>query len=239
MRLAALPGLLVAGILAPGMRLAASTIMRLGVVLLGLSVTSEAVTSLGWSVLLLVVARREEIAYAVGLVTQCGTLSVVLPPLLQDPLGLGDAAFGVGRLCRARHRAGRGRCRAGGTGQDSVTTAMVVKLVRASLLAVLVTVLATSGGRAGPRGHLRGLPPFVLAFVVAAATAAAGVGPAPVLDLATPLRTALLAVGMVGLDSAVRLQDLRRLGLRPLGPGLVSWAVLMGGTLLGVKAVVG
>ena len=120
-----------------------------------------------------------------------------------------------------------------------MTTAMVVKLVRASLLAVLVTVLATSGGRAGPRGHLRGLPPFVLAFVVAAAAAAAGVGPAPVLDLATPLRTALLAVGMVGLDSAVRLQDLRRLGLGPLGPGLVSWAVLMGGTLLGVKAVVG
>ena len=62
MRLAALPGLLVAGVLAPGMGLAASTSMRLGVVLLGLSVTSEAVTSLGWSVLLLVVARREEIA---------------------------------------------------------------------------------------------------------------------------------------------------------------------------------
>lgn len=129
-------------VLVPGMRVAATSVMRIGVVLLGLSVTADAVMSLGWRVLLLVLvsvavtlvvvvrlgrslgvrgpaallvaagfaicgtsavsavapltdARREEVAYAVGLVTLCGTLSVGLLPLLQDPVGLSDAAFGV------------------------------------------------------------------------------------------------------------------------------------------------
>jgi uncharacterized membrane protein YadS len=122
--------------------------------------------------------------------------------------------------------------------ERSVTTAVVVKLVRVSLLAVLVTTLALSGSRAAPQGHLRGLPPFVLAFVVAAALAAAGAVPALVLDLAAPTRAALLAVGMVGLGSAVDLANLRRLGLRPLVLGLVSWVLLACGTLLGVLAVV-
>jgi uncharacterized integral membrane protein (TIGR00698 family) len=271
-------------VLAAGMRAAATTVMRVGVVLLGLSVTAEAVVSLGWRVLLLVLlavaatlavvvrlgtalglrlpaallvaagfaicgtsaisavapltdARREEVAYAVGLVTLCGTLSVALLPLLQGPLGLGDAAFGVW-VGAAVHDTGQVVAAAALAGPDSVTTAVVVKLVRVSLLAVLVAGLAASGSRAAPRGHLRGLPPFVLAFVAAAALAGLGAVPDAVLDLAAPVRTALLAIGMVGLGSAVRLPELRRLGLRPLVLGLGSWVLLAGGTLLGVKVVV-
>jgi uncharacterized membrane protein YadS len=45
-------------------------------------------------------------------------------------------------------------------------------------------------------------------------------------------------MGMVGPGSAVRLPELRRLGLRPLVLGLPSWVLLAGGTLLGVKVVV-
>lgn len=270
--------------LVPGMRIAATTVLRAGVVLLGLSVTGEAVLSLGWPVLLLVLtavaatlvgvvrlgaslgvrapaallvaagfaicgtsavsavapltdARREEVAYAVGLVTLCGTLSVVLFPLLQEPVGLGDAAFGVW-VGVAVHDTGQVVAAAALGGEASVTTAVVVKLVRVSLLAVLVTALALSGGRTAPRGHLRGLPPFVLAFLLAAALAVAGAVPVAVLDLAAPARSALLAVAMVGLGAAVRLDELRRLGLRPLVLGLVSWVLLAGGTLLGVRALV-
>lgn len=122
-------------------------------------------------------------------------------------------------------------------GEDSVTTAVVVKLVRVSLLAVLVTFLAASGSRSAPSGHLRGLPPFVLAFVATSALAAAGAVPTEVLQLAAPTRTALLAAGMVGLGSAVRVAELRRLGVRPLVLGLVSWGLLAGGTLIGVLGV--
>lgn len=102
---------------------------------------------------------------------------------------------------------------------------------------MLVAVLAMSRRGLAPTGHLRGLPPFVLAFVVAATLAAAGVVPDQLLELAAPTRTALLAVGMVGLGSAVQLSELRRLGLRPLVLGLLSWVLLAGGTLLGVLAV--
>ncbi len=73
--------------------------------------------------------------------------------------------------------------------------------------------------------------------VVAAALATAGVVPDLALELAAPARTALLAVGMVGLGSSVHLAELRRLGLRPLVLGLLSWIMLAGGTLLGVLAI--
>lgn len=271
--------------LAPGLQAAATGVMRLGVVLLGLSVTRESVGALGWPVLLLVLvsvaatlavvlrlgtalgvrapaallvaagfaicgtsaisavapltdAKREEVAYAVGLVTLCGSLSVVLLPLLQGPTGLGDAAFGVW-VGAAVHDTGQVVAAAALAGEESVTTAVVVKLLRVSLLAVLVAVLAASSHRAGTAvgGRLRGLPPFVLAFVVAATLGALGLVPDSLVDIAMPARTFLLAVGMVGLGTAVRLGDLRRLGLRPLALGLTSWMLLAGGTLLGVLAI--
>lgn len=291
---ALLAGVLVANVrplpasLAPGLQIAATGVMRLGVVLLGLSVTRDAVATLGWPVLVLVLvsvaatlavvlrlgavlgvrapaallvaagfaicgtsaisaiapltdAKREEVAYAVGLVTLCGSLSVVLLPLLQGPAGLSDAAFGVW-VGAAVHDTGQVVAAAALAGEQSVTTAVVVKLLRVSLLAVLVTVLASSrrsGAGVVQGGRLRGLPPFVLAFVVAATLGALGLVPDRLVDVAVPARTLLLAVGMVGLGTAVRLGDLRRLGLRPLALGLASWILLAGGTLLGVLAVGG
>jgi uncharacterized integral membrane protein (TIGR00698 family) len=209
------------------MRVAATSVMRIGVVLLGLSVTADAVMSLGWRVLLLVLvsvavtlvvvvrlggalgvrgpaallvaagfaicgtsavsavapltdARREEVVYAVGLVTLCGTLSVGLLPLLQDSVGLSDAAFGVW-VGAAVQDTGQVVAAAALAGEDSVTTAVVVTLVRVSL-PVLVTFLAASGSRSAPSGHLRGLPPFFLAFVATSALAAAGALPTEVLE---------------------------------------------------------
>lgn len=266
-----------------GLHVAASAVMRVGVVLLGLSVTREAVTALGWPVIALVLtavgttlfavvrlgtklgvrapaallvaagfaicgtsavsavapltdARREEVAYAVGLVTLCGKLSAAQLPLLQHPAGLSDAAFGVW-VGAAVHDTGQVVAAAALVGEQSVTTAVVVKLLRVSLLAVLVTVLAASPRHPGPTGKLRGLPPFVLAFVAAATLAALGLVPTRLLDLASPARTLLLATGMVGLGSGVQLTELRRLGLRPLVLGLTSWLLLSGGTLLGVLAI--
>ena len=270
-------------VLRPGLQVAATALVRLGVVLLGLSVTRDALTAVGWPVLLLVLgavaatlvgvlrlggllgirapaallvaagfaicgtsavtavapltdARREEVAYAVGLVTLCGTLSVAVLPLLQAPAGLTDAAFGVW-VGAAVHDTGQVVAAATLAGEGSVTTAVVVKLVRVTLLAVLVAVLAARSHHVRRSGRLRGLPPFVLAFVAAAALAALGLVPDVVLDVATPARTLLLAAGMVGLGSAVQLSELRRLGLRPLALGLTSWVLLAGGTLLGVLAV--
>ena len=267
----------------PGLDVAATAAMRIGVVLLGLSVSREAVTALGWPVFLMVLvsvgatlfvvarlggalgvrapaallvaagfaicgtsavsavapltdARREEVAYAVGLVTLCGTLSVALFPLLQGPTGLSDAAFVVW-VGAAVHDTGQVVAAAALAGDGAVTTAVVVKLVRVSLLAVLVTVLAARSHRVARKGRLRGLPPFVLAFVAAATLATLGLVPTAALEVAAPVRALLLAAGMVGLGAAVRLADLRLLGLRPLALGLGSWILLAGGTLLGVLAL--
>jgi uncharacterized membrane protein YadS len=107
----------------------------------------------------------EEVAYAVGHVTLCGTQSVALLRLFQGPAGLNDVPFGV--------------------------------WVSASV-------------------HDTGQVPEV------------------VTELASAMRTLLLAVG---LGAAARARDVRRLGLRPLALGLLSWILLCGGALTGVLAV--
>lgn len=70
-----------------GMRAPAALLVASGFAICGTSAVS--------AVAPLTDARREDVAYAVGLVTLCGTLSVAALPLLQAPAGLSDAAFGV------------------------------------------------------------------------------------------------------------------------------------------------
>ena len=54
-------------------------------------------------------ADEEETAYAITLVTLCGTLSIFVLPLLAGPLGLrGRGVRDVGRRQRPRRRSGRG-----------------------------------------------------------------------------------------------------------------------------------
>lgn len=140
-----------------GVRAPAALLVAAGFAICGTSAVSAVTPLTG--------ARREEVAYAVGPVTLCGTLSVALLRLLQGPVGLNDVAFGV--------------------------------WVSASV-------------------HDTGQVPEV------------------VTELASPTRTLLLAVGP---GAAVRARDVRRLGLRPLALGLLSWILLCGGTLAGVLAV--
>ncbi|WP_458086520.1 YeiH family protein [Streptomyces malaysiensis] len=86
---------------------------------------------------------ERDVATSVALVTLCGTLAIAVLPLLQHPLGLGDAAFGrwVGA---GVHDVGQVVATAQTAGPAALGDAVLVKLVRVALLAPLVAVLATS-----------------------------------------------------------------------------------------------
>ncbi|WP_448332691.1 YeiH family protein [Streptomyces sp. DSM 41534] len=86
---------------------------------------------------------ERDVATSVALVTLCGTLAIAVLPLLQHPLGLGDAAFGrwVGASV---HDVGQVVATAQTAGPAALGDAVLVKLVRVALLAPLVAVLATS-----------------------------------------------------------------------------------------------
>ncbi|MER6912759.1 putative sulfate exporter family transporter [Streptomyces sp. NPDC000594] len=191
---------------------------------------------------------EEDIAPSIALVTLCGTLAIVVLPLLHHPLGLSDAEFGrwVGASV---HDVGQVVAAAGTAGGPALTDAVVVKLLRVMALAPLVALLAlavrrrlaatpaTPGNGAGSRAARPPLLPlFVAGFLAMVALRSTGVVPAGVLEGAATVQEILLAAALFALGSAVHLPSLSRTGVRVAGLGLAAWvliaAISYGGVLL-------
>ena len=187
----------------------------------------------------------DDTAVAVALVTLCGSLAILLLPLLRAPLGLDPVGFGswvgasvhdVGQTVATANRV-----------PGALTSAVVVKLSRVVLLAPLVagvglsrrrTVTSTTSGPAsgtssGRRPPL--LPLFVAGFLGAIALASTGLLPGPVLDVAKTLQGVLLAAALFGLGTGIHLPTLRRTGGRALLLGLLSWLLVAVVAYIGVR----
>lgn len=199
-------------------------------------------------------ADREEVAYAVALVTLCGTLSIVVLPLLGSALGLAAETFGAWAGA-AVHDVGQVVATASVGGAVALQAAVVVKLSRVVLLAPLVIGLNLARRRATRRAADTGasagadaqagageavrqvplLPLFVAGFIAAVAVRSTGLVPDPVLAALAVADDLLLAAALAALGSGVRWAALRQLGGRPLVLGLVAWALVAGLALLGVR----
>ncbi|MEU9777005.1 putative sulfate exporter family transporter [Streptomyces sp. NPDC047968] len=192
-------------------------------------------------------SEERDAAAAVALVTLCGTLAVLVLPLLQGPLGLGDAAFGrwVGA---GVHDVGQVVAAARTAGPEALGEAVMVKLMRVALLAPVVAVVALSVRRrlrqpadAAAPGTARGgarrpplVPLFVLGFLAAVALRSTGLLTGAVLGGAHAVRELLLAAALFALGSAVRLPSLVRGGGRVALLGLAAWVVVAGASYGGV-----
>ncbi|MEU6862410.1 putative sulfate exporter family transporter [Streptomyces sp. NPDC046876] len=186
---------------------------------------------------------EEDVAASVALVTLCGTLAIAVLPLLQDPLGLSDAAFGrwVGASV---HDVGQVVATAQTAGPDALGEAVLVKLMRVALLAPLVAAVAFSvrARRTGvrtPSGRRPApVPLFVAGFLAAAALRATGALPGAALDWAHTAQELLLAAALFGLGSAVDLPSMARTGGRAALLGLGAWIVVAGVSYAGVLLTV-
>ena len=180
---------------------------------------------------------EEDTAVAVALVTLCGSLAIVLLPLLRQPLGLDPAAFGswVGASV---HDVGQTVATADRV-PGALTTAVVVKLSRVVLLAPLVAGTSVALRRRSPATTTGRRPPllplFVAGFLTAIAVASTGLLPDPVLHAAKTLQEVLLAAALVGLGTGIHLPTLRRTGGRALVLGLVSWLLVATVAYAGVR----
>jgi uncharacterized membrane protein YadS len=198
---------------------------------------------------------------AIALVTLCGSLAIVVLPLLKGPLGLGDVQFGhwVGASV---HDIGQVVAAAGTGGAAAVQPAVVVKLMRIAMLAPMVAGAAlverrrsaeidaaasASGGASYDSGLPAGasaaakakkppiLPLFVVGFLAMIALRSTGVVPAAAVGHAKQLQDLLLAAGMFGLGSGVRIGELRRTGIKPVLLGLASWLLIAAVAYTGVR----
>jgi len=179
-------------------------------------------------------ADEEETAYAIGLVTLCGTLSIAVLPALGNLMNLSVETFGswVGM---GVHDVGQVTATATAFDDGALATATLVKLTRVVLLAPMVALVGISVRRRANRdgAPIVGNPPplvplFVALFLVAIAIRATGQLSDAQLDSIKDVEKVFLTAGMFGLGTGVRLARLRRLGGRPLVLGLASWAVVAG-----------
>ena len=175
-------------------------------------------------------ADEEEVAYAIGLVTLCGSLSIIVLPAIGHALGLSFEQFGTWAGAGV-HDVGQVTATASAYAEASLPPALLVKLTRVVLLAPMVAGVGVWRRRqhaavAGDGRRPPIVPLFVLGFLAAIALRATGWLSADALDTAKNIEQALLTAGMFGLGCGVAFGRLRRLGGRPLALGLASWAVI-------------
>ena len=91
-------------------------------------------------------ADEDEVAFAVALVTLCGTLAIVTLPPLRHPLGLDDEQFGAW-VGASVHDVAQVVATSSTAGAVALATAVVVKLTRVMLLAPLIAGIALQRGR--------------------------------------------------------------------------------------------
>ena len=180
---------------------------------------------------------EDDVVTAVALVTLCGSLAILVLPLLHHPLGLTDLQFG--RWAGASvHDVGQVVAVAQTAGPAALAQAVVVKLMRVALLAPIVAATAVARRRrsGAPAGAKRPpiVPLFVLGFLAMVALRSTGVVPIRTVDNVESLDNLLLAAALFGLGSAVDVRKLVRTGGKALLVGLASWLTIAVVAYLGV-----
>lgn len=174
-------------------------------------------------------AKDEETATPVALVTLCGTLAIAVLPALWHPLGLSNDQFGhwVGASV---HDVGQVVATAQIAGASALAIAVIVKLTRVLMLAPMVSIGAIVVHHRSHESVATKRPPvlplFVAGFLAATVLRTFVDLPDAVLSGVDIVQTALLAMALFGLGSAVRLRELVHTGWRAVVVGLLSWLVI-------------
>jgi uncharacterized integral membrane protein (TIGR00698 family) len=192
-------------------------------------------------------ADEEEVTYAIALVTLCGSLAIVLLPLLRNVLGLSDPQLFGSWVGASVHDVAQVIATSSTGGDTAVHAATVVKLSRVVLLAPLVAsvsiwVRSSSSGlvakaEKADKKRISIVPLFVIGFLVMIGVRTTGVIPDNWLTNLKTIEQVCLASALVGLGSDVRIARLIKVGGRPLLLALVSWFGIAVVSLIGVKLV--
>jgi uncharacterized integral membrane protein (TIGR00698 family) len=192
-------------------------------------------------------ADEEEVTYAIALVTLCGSLAIVLLPLLRNVLGLSDPQLFGSWVGASVHDVAQVIATSSTGGDAAVQAATVVKLSRVVLLAPLVASVSiwvhrSSSGLVAKakkvdKTRVSVVPLFVIGFLVMIAVRTTGIIPENLLSKIKTVEQVCLASALVGLGSDVRVSRLIKVGGRPLLLALISWFGIAVVSLIGVRLV--
>ena len=192
-------------------------------------------------------ADEEEVTYAIALVTLCGSLAIVLLPLLRNLIGLSDPQLFGSWVGASVHDVAQVIATSSTGGDPAVQAATVVKLSRVVLLAPLVACVSiwvrrSSSGlvakaKKADKTRVSVVPLFVIGFLVMIAVRTTGIIPENLLSKIKTIEQVCLASALVGLGSDVRIAKLIKVGGRPLLLALISWFGIAVVSLIGVRLV--
>ncbi|MBA52433.1 MAG: hypothetical protein CL456_10040 [Acidimicrobiaceae bacterium] len=175
-------------------------------------------------------AEEEEVAYAVGVVTLFGTLSMACYPVIGAIANLAPETFGWW-AGSAIHDVAQVVATATMRGDEALETAVVIKLGRVALLGpILVFVSMKTRGRANSErsAAVKAIPLFVVGFILAVVARSIEILPIGTLELLDDMRKIFLTAAMVGVGALVKLRSLVSMGRGPLNAGFISWLLLAG-----------
>jgi uncharacterized integral membrane protein (TIGR00698 family) len=186
-------------------------------------------------------SANDEVSYAIGLVTLCGTLSIFVIPPITKLLSLTHSTSGAW-IGAAVHDVGQVIATASIVGGSTMQYAIISKLARVVLLAPLL-ILLTIGERnvVGEKKKLNFstlLPPFILFFLAVAVINNSIHLPTTTLNFLVNFSKFLLSMGLFAMAANVQWSSLKKIGGRPLIFGLSAWLVF-GGLSLAILRLAG
>ena len=197
---------------------------------------ASAVTAIGASKK----SRSEDISYAVGIVTLCGTLSIFAIPPVAKALHLTHRITGAW-IGAAVHDIGQVVATASVVGGTTLSYAVISKLARVVLLApLLVLINLKQDHGAGPRSKFSvttWMPPFILGFIVIAIFNNQEHLSVGTTNLLINISKAFLSAGLFAMATNVKWRQIRAIGSKPLLFGLTAWFICGALSLLIIRVI--
>ncbi|TDK39164.1 YeiH family putative sulfate export transporter [Rhizobium deserti] len=168
--------------------------------------------------------KQEHVAYAVACVTLFGSISMLVYPLLAQPLGLDPLAYGLWTGATI-HEVAQVVAAAFQGGDVSGEFGTISKLARVVMLAPLVLTMAfsiRSGPASGPRTTIP-MPWFVLGFLMTMFVNSAISVPPDVSHALAVGSSLLLSVALAAMGLQTDIRRLGQEGWKPLALGAFGW----------------
>ena len=185
---------------------------------------------------------KNEISYAVGLVTLLGTLSIFIIPPLTKLFSLQSTTSGAW-IGAAVHDVGQVIATASIVGGGTIKYAVITKLARVVLLAPLLLIVSAKNEKATstkPDMKTRVtsfLPPFIVGFLALVIFNNAVQLSPHVESYFSNISKFLLSMGLFSMAATVKFIDLKRIGGKPLIFGIGAWIFFGAFSLTVIKSL--
>jgi uncharacterized integral membrane protein (TIGR00698 family) len=162
---------------------------------------------------------REDVAYALAVVTLFGTVALILYPIVGIALGFDPRVFGLW-TGSSIHEVVQAVGAAAAGGAQAAEIGTITKLARVVLLAPAILALGYWMRRgAGPTKTKAPVPWFAFGFLALIAVGGTGLVPADAVWLSRQVVPLMMATAVAALGLGIELSALRKRGMRPLALG--------------------